>query len=76
EGMDEQTLNKLGEPFYTTKEKGTGLGFMVCMRILKDHYGSIHVESEKGKGTTFDISLPAALPKKSKRGKQAAKESV
>ncbi|WP_409253849.1 ATP-binding protein [Bacillus sp. SCS-153A] len=76
EGMDEKTLNKLGEPFYTTKEKGTGLGFMVCMRILKDHHGSIHVQSEKGKGTTFDISLPAALPKKSKRGKQAAKESV
>ncbi|WP_421384814.1 ATP-binding protein [Bacillus salacetis] len=76
EGMDENTLNKLGEPFYTTKEKGTGLGFMVCLRILKDHHGSIHVQSEKGKGTTFDISLPAALPKKSRRGKQAANEMV
>ncbi|MGD6803168.1 PAS domain S-box protein [Rossellomorea vietnamensis] len=75
-GMDEKTLNKLGEPFYTTKEKGTGLGFMVCLRILKDHHGSIHVQSEKGKGTTFDLTLPAALPKKSKRAKEGTKEKV
>jgi two-component system, sporulation sensor kinase C len=76
EGMDETTLNKLGEPFYTTKEKGTGLGFMVCLRILKDHRGSIHVQSEKGKGTSFDISLPIVHPKKSRREKKADKEHV
>ncbi|MGM0844660.1 MAG: ATP-binding protein [Bacillota bacterium] len=76
EGMNEETLNKLGEPFYTTKEKGTGLGFMVCLRILKDHHGSIHVQSEKGKGTTFDLTLPSALPKKSRRGKEGSKETV
>ncbi|RIW28763.1 PAS domain S-box protein [Bacillus salacetis] len=73
EGMDKNTLNKLGEPFYTTKEKGTGLGFMVCLRILKDHRGTITAQSEKGKGTTFEIILPSALPKKSKRAKEAAK---
>jgi two-component system, sporulation sensor kinase C len=76
EGMEKDTLNKLGEPFYTTKEKGTGLGFMVCLRILKDHRGAITAQSEKGKGTTFEIVLPAALPKKSKRGKQAVKGAV
>ncbi len=76
DGMDDTTLKKLGEPFYTTKEKGTGLGFMVCLRILKDHHGSIHVQSEKGKGTIFDLTLPSALPKKSKRGKEGAKEKV
>lgn len=58
EGIGSELLQKLGEPFYTTKEKGTGLGLMVSYRIIDDHKGKIEVESEKGKGTTFHIKLP------------------
>ncbi|MGG0720387.1 ATP-binding protein [Robertmurraya massiliosenegalensis] len=58
EGISPELLQKLGEPFYTTKEKGTGLGLMVSYRIIDEHKGKIEVESEKGKGTTFHIKLP------------------
>lgn len=58
EGIDAELLQKLGEPFYTTKEKGTGLGLMVSYRIIDEHKGKIEVESEEGKGTTFHIKLP------------------
>jgi signal transduction histidine kinase len=48
------------DPFFTTKEegKGTGLGLAICRRIAHDHKGSIHLESEPGKGTTVRISFP------------------
>ncbi len=51
-------LKSLGEPFYTTKEKGTGLGLMVTFKIIENHGGSIHFESEEGKGTTVKLKLP------------------
>jgi PAS domain S-box-containing protein len=57
-GIDPNGIPRLGEPFYTTKEKGTGLGLMVSYRILEDHGGSIHIESEWQKGTTLYITLP------------------
>ncbi|MCY9694796.1 PAS domain S-box protein [Paenibacillus alginolyticus] len=59
-GIPEHILSKLGEPFYTTKEKGTGLGFMVSKRIIENHHGEIAVFSEENKGTTIEISLPIA----------------
>jgi signal transduction histidine kinase len=59
-GMDEEGLSKLGTPFYTTKDRGTGLGMGICYQIVKEHDGIIMVESEPGKGTTITISLPAA----------------
>jgi len=50
---------RLIEPFYTTKgQKGTGLGLAVIWGILDNHNGTINVESELGKGTTFIIHLP------------------
>ncbi|WP_047154790.1 ATP-binding protein, partial [Aneurinibacillus tyrosinisolvens] len=58
-GMDEEQVKRLGTPFYSTKEKGTGLGLMVCYRIIEMKKGKIEVESEKGKGTSFSIILPA-----------------
>lgn len=60
EGMDKETIEKVFDPFYTTKPpgKGTGLGMSICYGIIKDHGGSITVESEKGRGTAFTIKLP------------------
>ncbi len=57
-GIPTEKIKKLGEPFYTTKEKGTGLGLMVSYRIIEEHNGSIEVESEEGIGTLFKISIP------------------
>lgn len=58
-GMPEEALKKLGEPFYTTKEKGTGLGLMVCFQIIESHGGTLKAESKIDQGTTFTITLPA-----------------
>jgi two-component system, sporulation sensor kinase E len=57
-GIPKDKINKLGEPFYTTKEKGTGLGLMVSYRIIEEHNGSIEVESEEGIGSLFKIRIP------------------
>jgi two-component system, sporulation sensor kinase E len=57
-GIPPERIANLGEPFYSTKEKGTGLGLMVSYRIIEAHHGQIHVESEIGKGTNIDILLP------------------
>ncbi|WP_010172815.1 ATP-binding protein [Bacillus coahuilensis] len=57
-GIDQERLDRLGEPFYSTKEKGTGLGLAVSYSIIERHSGSIHITSEVGKGTKVDIILP------------------
>ncbi|WP_409253088.1 ATP-binding protein [Bacillus sp. SCS-153A] len=59
-GMEQERIDHLGEPFYSTKEKGTGLGLAVCKKIIERHQGAITYQSEKGKGTTVTISLPLA----------------
>ncbi|RAP74478.1 ATP-binding protein [Paenibacillus montanisoli] len=61
-GIPEEQLSKIGQPFYTTKEKGTGLGLMVTYKIVDNHQGSIEVNSRVGEGTTFDIILPYQEP--------------
>ncbi|WP_160719085.1 PAS domain S-box protein [Bacillus sp. USDA818B3_A] len=57
-GISSNRLQKLGEPFYSTKEKGTGLGLITCYRIIEAHQGKISIDSEEGKGTTVTIWLP------------------
>ncbi|GGG23616.1 ATP-binding protein [Paenibacillus abyssi] len=59
-GIAEEQLSKMGQPFYTTKDKGTGLGLMVSYKIADNHQGSIKAYSEIGIGTTFEITLPYA----------------
>lgn len=59
-GISNNLISRLGEPFYTTKENGTGLGLMVSYKIIKDHRGSINIKSEMNKGTTVDIILPVS----------------
>lgn len=57
-GMTPQQLNRLGQPYYSTKEKGTGLGTMVVFSIIKGMGGRIQVESTVGVGTNLQIYLP------------------
>ncbi|WP_198509055.1 PAS domain-containing sensor histidine kinase [Bacillus sp. FJAT-44742] len=57
-GIAPERIKKLGEPFYSNKEKGTGLGLMVCYKIIEEHQGTITIESEEGVGTTVKMSLP------------------
>lgn len=57
-GIPKEVLAKLGQPFYTTKEKGTGLGFMVSKQIIENHAGHLQVKSEVNKGTTIEVRLP------------------
>jgi PAS domain S-box-containing protein len=57
-GIPEEQLNRIFEPFYTTKKKGTGLGLMIVQRIVRAHNGHIEVDSQVGRGTTFRIWLP------------------
>jgi signal transduction histidine kinase len=59
-GMDEEQVNRIFEPFYTTKPegKGTGLGLSVTLGILKSHGGSVAVDSALGRGTTMRVRLP------------------
>jgi two-component system, sporulation sensor kinase E len=59
-GVPEDMLPKLGEPFFTNKESGTGLGLMVSQRIIQAHKGSLEIHSEYGQGAQVTIKLPEA----------------
>ena len=59
QGIAKEELSRIFEPFYTTKgQSGTGLGLAVTWGIINNHNGTIDVESEPGKGTTFIVHLP------------------
>lgn len=57
-GIPQEDLNRIFEPFYTTKKKGSGLGLMIVQRIVRDHGGRIELQSLEGKGTSFRMWLP------------------
>ncbi|EIF12945.1 two-component sensor histidine kinase [Bacillus sp. 5B6] len=58
DGIPENVLKRIGEPFLTTKEKGTGLGLMVTFNLIKNHQGAIKVDSKPDRGTAFHITFP------------------
>ncbi len=74
-GMTEEVKKRMFDPFFTTKVrgavKGTGLGLSIVYRVVKNHEGIIHVDSEEGKGTRIDILLPI---KKKKKNEDIVKE--
>ncbi|HFK1721416.1 two-component sensor histidine kinase [Bacillus thuringiensis] len=57
-GIENEKLEKIGKAFYTTKENGTGLGLMITYKIIKEHQGSITIQSSLGVGTKVEIFLP------------------
>ena len=57
-GIPEGNIKKIFTPFFTTFKEGTGLGLSICRNIIKDHKGTISVESKSGKGTIFNIYFP------------------
>lgn len=58
EGIPSELMERIGEPFLTTKEKGNGLGLMITYKIIEDHNGTIVVDSKLNEGTTFIVELP------------------
>ncbi len=63
EGINDEDLKRIFDPYFTTKESGNGLGLTICYSIIKQHNGLIEVISEKSKGTHFNIYLPACIEK-------------
>jgi two-component system, sporulation sensor kinase E len=64
-GISEEDLPKIFEPYFTTKDNGTGLGLTITFKIVKEHDGEIAVSSRPGQGSTFAINLP--VPQKERR---------
>ena len=58
-GIPREILAKIFDPYFTTKETGTGLGLAVAYSVVRNHGGHIGVESKQGVGSTFTIHLPA-----------------
>ncbi|QYR21038.1 PAS domain S-box protein [Paenibacillus sp. sptzw28] len=58
-GIPEEILKRLGEPFFSTKESGTGLGLMVCYKIIQSHGGALTIGNRQGNGTIVRINMPA-----------------
>jgi len=69
-GIPKDIQKKIFEPFFTTKEigKGTGLGLAMVYGIMQNHHGAVHVESEVGKGTTFELYFPELLESQTENG--------
>jgi PAS domain S-box-containing protein len=64
-GIPEENMSKIFEPYFTTKEQGSGLGLTLVFKIIREHQGEITVDSREGKGARFTITLP--VPQREKR---------
>ena len=62
EGINEQHIEEIFKPFYTTKGTGTGLGLTIAQRSVGGHGGEIRVDNRRGEGVTFSICLPTLNP--------------
>jgi signal transduction histidine kinase len=62
-GLTREECDRLFTPYYTSKEHGTGLGLAIVQSVVSDHGGTISVQSQPGKGTTFLVELPRNLDK-------------
>ena len=71
-GMDENTVSRIFEPYFTTKTTGTGLGLTMVYKIIKEFSGDIQVQSFLGEGTLFSISIP--VPQREHRLLEYSKE--
>lgn len=67
-GIAQAHLSKIFDPYFTTKQKGSGLGLATSYSIIRQHGGNIFAESELGKGTTFTLYLPASISEKTTKG--------
>ena len=72
-GIPQTHLPRIFDPFYSTKDKGSGLGLSISHTIIKRHHGTIQVESEVGTGTSFHIYLPASEKERAVEGKEWTK---
>lgn len=78
-GIPPENLNKIFDPYFTTKEKGSGLGLATSHSVIKKHRGYISVDSLQGKGSTFSIYLPASPQRenlKQSEGRQAGQDKA
>lgn len=57
-GMSEEVMNKIFEPYFTTRDNGSGIGLTLVYKIVREHHGDITVSSQEGSGTSFTISFP------------------
>ncbi len=69
-GIPDDKIANLGQPFYTTKDKGTGLGLMISYNIIRNHQGHVSVQSSADEGTIFTITLPVAGDEGTASGRQ------
>jgi signal transduction histidine kinase len=72
-GMPAETVKRLGTPFFSTREEGTGLGVVLARSVVAQHGGSLRYESEPGKGTTATVTLPTRPPSRCRDATRAAR---
>lgn len=73
-GIAPDNISHLFEPYFSTKETGTGLGLAIVKKAIDEHHGTIAVQSELGRGTTFTITLPAERKDEDKKDRQTWKD--
>jgi len=74
-GIDENNIERLFEPFYTTKPDGLGMGLCISQRIINAHGGTAEASNNLEGGATFAFTLPARRPEKSSRGRPALEQT-